>query len=105
MAEPAISLDQNAGSAFLSLLGPASKDSCNGSVKDWCAISKLLPGRSNKDCRKRFSKVVKSVNKGTWSPEEDRKLIEAIETCGPRLVMPTLAMVFHSTKDDVLAGN
>lgn len=58
----------------------------NGFVKDWCSISKLLPGRTNKDCRKRWSKLTKAVNKGTWSPEEDERLVRAIECCGPRFV-------------------
>ncbi|KAL2052328.1 hypothetical protein ABVK25_007487 [Lepraria finkii] len=30
----------------------------NGDIKDWNEIAKKIPGRSNKDCRKRFMNEV-----------------------------------------------
>ncbi|KAJ4490004.1 hypothetical protein J3R30DRAFT_19239 [Lentinula aciculospora] len=52
----------------------------------WHAISRHVPNRNNKDCRKRwFAKLAKAdVAKGNWSPEEDEKLLKAIEKYGSR---------------------
>jgi myb-related protein len=51
-------------------------------VKDWNGIASKLPGRSNKDCRKRWCKVGANVNKGLWSPDEDDRLRKAVEEHG-----------------------
>lgn len=37
-----------------------------GSVRDWNRIASRLPGRMNKDCRKRWSKISDNVKKGNW---------------------------------------
>lgn len=52
----------------------------------WHAISRHVPNRNNKDCRKRwFAKLAKAdVAKGNWSPEEDEKLLKAIGKYGSR---------------------
>ena len=73
-----------------------------GSVKDWNRIASKLPGRMNKDCRKRWSKISENVKKGNWSaasnvrpstsvltsssrdPAEDAKLREAVKAIGTR---------------------
>ncbi|KAL5361515.1 hypothetical protein BJX96DRAFT_176302 [Aspergillus floccosus] len=39
---------------------------------DWNAIAMKIPGRSNKDCRKRFHNQFAAC--GPWSPEEDARL-------------------------------
>jgi hypothetical protein len=46
----------------------------------WHSIARHVPGRTNKDCRKRWCATMASVvSKGGWSSEEDRKLLEAVE--------------------------
>ena len=55
-------------------------------IKDWNRIAIALPGRSNKDCRKRWSKIGGHVNKGAWSPAEDYRLRKAVATVGIRYV-------------------
>jgi hypothetical protein len=37
-----------------------------GSIRDWNRIASRLPGRLNKDCRKRWSKISENVKKGNW---------------------------------------
>lgn len=49
-------------------------------------IATKLPGRTNKDCRKRWLKVCKDVNKGVWTADEDERLRQGIETYGQRFV-------------------
>ncbi|KAL2799526.1 hypothetical protein BJX66DRAFT_241998 [Aspergillus keveii] len=49
-----------------------------GKPIDWRAIADKLPGRSNKDCRKRWIKLDSKINKGLWSEEENKRLHEAV---------------------------
>ncbi|RYP12478.1 hypothetical protein DL767_011260 [Monosporascus sp. MG133] len=54
-------------------------------VKDWNRIAAKLPGRTNKDCRKRWiNKVCGSLKKGAWSEDEDARLREAIRAHGQK---------------------
>ncbi|KAF4504956.1 hypothetical protein G6O67_006961 [Ophiocordyceps sinensis] len=70
------------------LLGEAVKQAPGGMVKDWHQIAARLPGRSNKDCRKRWvNTVCGGLNKGSWSQDEDRRLLEALRTHGPKWVL------------------
>ena len=55
-----------------------------GCLRDWNRIAAKLPGRTNKDCRKRWGKVCENVNKGVWSSKEDEQLRAAVEKFGPR---------------------
>jgi hypothetical protein len=73
-----------------------------GSVRDWNRIASKLPGRMNKDCRKRYSKISDHIKKGNWQvhpasdpanncadirlrdPGEDTKLREAVKAVGTR---------------------
>ncbi|KIY70459.1 hypothetical protein CYLTODRAFT_419804 [Cylindrobasidium torrendii FP15055 ss-10] len=51
----------------------------------WHAIAKHVPERTNKDCRKRwFAKMASDVVKGGWAPDEDERLVGAIERFGTR---------------------
>ncbi|KAL4948125.1 hypothetical protein BDW69DRAFT_177044 [Aspergillus filifer] len=49
-----------------------------GKPRDWRAVAEKLPGRSNKDCRKRWFKLDSKINKGPWSQEENKRLHEAV---------------------------
>jgi hypothetical protein len=81
----------------------------NGEVKDWyetldtnpgcaldsnvakrtnidrCMIAASLPGRTNKDCRKRWhNSVAGGLKKGQWSKSEDALLARGVEQHGQR---------------------
>lgn len=40
----------------------------------WSVIAKLIPGRSNKDCRKRWYKIDNRWSRGPWEPDEEDRL-------------------------------
>ncbi|OBR03138.1 Myb family transcription factor [Colletotrichum higginsianum IMI 349063] len=50
----------------------------------WRELAKSVPGRSNKDCRRRWwnSLANNHINKGPWSEEEDERLFTAVQTYG-----------------------
>ncbi|KAF7337122.1 hypothetical protein MVEN_02150000 [Mycena venus] len=57
----------------------------NPAPSKWHAIAQHVPNRTNKDCRKRwYAKMSSDVVKGGWSPEEDQRLLSAIDTYGTR---------------------
>jgi hypothetical protein len=46
-------------------------------TKSWAQLSTLLPGRIGKQCRERwFNALDPSINRGPWTAEEDRLLLE-----------------------------
>jgi hypothetical protein len=51
--------------------------------KDWVVVATLVPGRTDKQCRARWTQALAPVAAGTtagrWTPEEDAKLIDAVE--------------------------
>ncbi|KAH6629320.1 Homeodomain-like protein [Boeremia exigua] len=52
-----------------------------GGSRDWCQIALALPGRSNKDCRKRWhNSVTEGLKKGQWSKSEDQLLIHGVQS-------------------------
>jgi hypothetical protein len=54
----------------------------------WHLIAHAIPGRTNKDCRKRWhSKLVADVNKGPWTPDEDARLYNAVKAHGTKWVL------------------
>ncbi|KAE8356816.1 Homeodomain-like protein [Aspergillus coremiiformis] len=54
-----------------------------GRVRDWRSIATKIPGRTNKDCRKRWHNVLSGgLNKGYWTEEEDKLLTQAVQTRG-----------------------
>ena len=56
-----------------------------GDAKDWHRIAAKLPGRTNKDCRKRWvNKVCGSLKKGSWNKTEDESLMDAVDRYGQR---------------------
>jgi hypothetical protein len=55
---------------------------------NWVAVAKLVPGRTNEQCRKRWVRTLDPANNGTnltngkkgkWTPAEDAKLTEAVK--------------------------
>ena len=58
----------------------------DGNVQNWNNIAVLLPGRTNKDCRKRWSKVQLDIRKGAWTRDEDERLQQAVQQIGVKLV-------------------
>ena len=68
---------------------------------DWLEVASNLPGRSNKDCRKRWKYVLeKNIRKGSWTPEEDGRLREAFKQHGMRYAgtrgVPITRISMHS---------
>ncbi|KAF2732136.1 transcription factor, Myb superfamily [Polyplosphaeria fusca] len=59
-----------------------------GEVKDWCRIANAIPGRSNKDCRKRWKNALEGgLRKGQWSKSEDTQLARGVQRHGQRWVL------------------
>ncbi|CAJ2505233.1 Uu.00g126270.m01.CDS01 [Anthostomella pinea] len=57
-----------------------------GSI-NWSEIAESLPGRSNKDCRKRhLNEMDGTSKKGPWSKEEDAQLESLVKIHGPSWV-------------------
>ncbi|KAL4803389.1 Homeodomain-like protein [Aspergillus unguis] len=52
--------------------------------RNWSVIAEQLPERSNKDCRKRWTKISQSSRKGTWTGAEDQLLRKAVAQYGFR---------------------
>ncbi|KAK0737380.1 hypothetical protein B0T21DRAFT_163275 [Apiosordaria backusii] len=51
----------------------------------WHKVAAHLPGRNNKDCRKRWHySIINTIRKGTWTKDEDQKLKAAVELYGAR---------------------
>jgi hypothetical protein len=57
-----------------------------GAVKQWNLVAQKLDGRTNKDCRKRWNKIGREVNKGPWSKEEDDRLRNGVQQYDTRYV-------------------
>ncbi|KAH7053277.1 Homeodomain-like protein [Macrophomina phaseolina] len=58
----------------------------SGQSSNWKAVAEHIPGRTNKDCRKRWIKIKTSTTKGTWDPTEDARLRNAVGKHGFRWV-------------------
>lgn len=51
--------------------------------QNWSFIASKLPGRVGKQCRERYhNQLAPNVRKDTWTPEEDRIIIEAQAALG-----------------------
>ncbi|RDW67292.1 SANT/Myb-like DNA-binding domain-containing protein [Aspergillus mulundensis] len=47
---------------------------------NWNEIARHIPGRTNKDCRKRFyNRFTGGLRKGSWTQEEDERLFQLVE--------------------------
>ncbi|KAJ4020334.1 hypothetical protein NW761_014786 [Fusarium oxysporum] len=47
-------------------------------IDNWKSIAAKIPGRTRKDCCKRWSKVCRNNNKGAWDKAEDARLQNAV---------------------------
>ncbi|KAF9568508.1 hypothetical protein CPC08DRAFT_746320 [Agrocybe pediades] len=57
----------------------------HGEQDNWRLVSNMIPGRSNKACRKRWLHSLKpDVKKTAWEPGEDQRLIELFDRLGPK---------------------
>ncbi|KAI1372045.1 hypothetical protein F4677DRAFT_278572 [Hypoxylon crocopeplum] len=73
------------------------KQASTGNIKDWNRIAAKLPGRTNKDCRKRWvNKVCGSLKKGAWDDDEDERLLSAVEKYGQKWTLVANEVGFRS---------
>ncbi|KAF2262159.1 hypothetical protein CC78DRAFT_324651 [Lojkania enalia] len=73
-----------------------------GEVKDWCKIAARIPGRTNKDCRKRWTNsVAGGLKKGQWARSEDILLSRGVQKYGQRWVL--VAEIVQSRSADQCA--
>ncbi|KAI2624986.1 hypothetical protein GGR54DRAFT_594404 [Hypoxylon sp. NC1633] len=73
------------------------KQAAAGNIKDWNRIAANLPGRTNKDCRKRWvNKVCGSLKKGAWNEDEDERLLSAVAKCGQKWALVANEVGFRS---------
>ncbi|KAI4225571.1 MAG: hypothetical protein L6R36_003822 [Xanthoria steineri] len=74
-----------------------------GSLKNWNAIAAKLPGRTNKDCRKRWHKIEPNIRKGAWTAAEHTRLQEAVDLFGLRQVNTQCAKRWGYALDPALS--
>lgn len=52
---------------------------------DWAAVAQCFPDRSDVQCQQRWHKVLNpDLVKGSWSKEEDEKVVELVKKYGPK---------------------
>ncbi|KAJ3881575.1 hypothetical protein F5051DRAFT_102092 [Lentinula edodes] len=74
----------------------------NPNPSKWFAISTHVPGRTNKDCRKRwFARMAADIVRGVWSADEDTKLLSAVEKYGTKWSL--VATMVHTRNSDQCA--
>ncbi|KAJ7253562.1 hypothetical protein C8J57DRAFT_1348488 [Mycena rebaudengoi] len=74
----------------------------NPAPSKWHAIAKHVPNRTNKDCRKRwYAKMNADVVKGGWAPDEDQRLLSAIDRFGTKWAL--VASVVQTRNSDQCA--
>ncbi|RYO90663.1 hypothetical protein DL762_002546 [Monosporascus cannonballus] len=67
------------------LISAVTKASSKSGDISWHHVANHLPGRTNKDCRKRWHyKFAYDFRKGPWSSEEDQRLRDAVKQYGTR---------------------
>jgi hypothetical protein len=56
---------------------------------NWVDVAGHLSGRTNKDSRRRWTKIKDNFNRGIWSRDEDESLRVAVERFGQRWALVT----------------
>ncbi|EPE06540.1 myb-like dna-binding protein bas1 [Ophiostoma piceae UAMH 11346] len=70
-----------------------------GSQSKWKVVADKIPGRTTKDCRKRwFHSLDPNVRKGRWTADEDQILKQAYQELGP--AWHIIASMIRGRKDD-----
>ncbi|KAI0204040.1 hypothetical protein F4808DRAFT_414565 [Astrocystis sublimbata] len=70
----------------------------------WRELAKEVPGRSNKDCRRRWwNSLAQGLTRGPWSEEEDAKLISAVQQHGTN--WSQVASLVNSRNSDQCASH
>mmetsp|Transcript_7288 Transcript_7288/g.13066 ORF Transcript_7288/g.13066 Transcript_7288/m.13066 type:complete len:572 (+) Transcript_7288:6507-8222(+) len=69
---------------LLSLIKSYTEKGAFGNI-NWAAIAQQIEGRNAKQCRERwFLNLDPSINRGPWTADEDRRLLELAAQCGGR---------------------
>ena len=69
--------------------------------KKWKEISKLIPGKSVRQCRERYKTYLKpGLNLAEWTPEDDKRLKELVNKYGPKWAV--LTSYFPGRTDNAL---
>ncbi|GAB5585568.1 hypothetical protein Unana1_00468 [Umbelopsis nana] len=72
-------------------------------TEKWSKIAECVPGRTNKNCRKRwFHSLDPSLRKGPWTEEEDQLLREGVARF-PKKQWSKIADIIHGRTDDQCA--
>jgi len=67
-----------------------------------CRIAAKLPGRTNKDCRKRWhNSVAGGLKKGQWSKSEDVQLARGVQQYGQRYALDSSVRGLDCSYDDL----
>ncbi|KAE8377039.1 hypothetical protein BDV26DRAFT_221723 [Aspergillus bertholletiae] len=61
---------------------PDPKKTARGMIP-WKLVALSLPGRTNKDCRKRWFMIDGRWGRGPWAPDDKIRLREAVAIYGP----------------------
>ncbi|OQR68392.1 transcriptional activator Myb-like [Tropilaelaps mercedesae] len=68
---------------------------------DWAIIASHFPDRTDVQCQQRWHKVVNpELVKGSWSKEEDEKVVELVKKYGPK----RWTVIAKHLKDNLFAG-
>lgn len=65
-------------------------------INNWKSIAAKIPGRTNKDCCKRWSKVCRNNNKGAWDKAEDARLQNAVGVYGLKYLVSSPRFQFEA---------
>jgi hypothetical protein len=53
-------------------------------TSNWKGVAERLPGKNDMQCFHRWSKIYNKCNRGPWSKEDDRRVIELVQEFGAR---------------------
>lgn len=67
---------------------------------DWLSIAEHLPGRNNKECRKRWHQkfATNTNNHGSWTEQEDQRLRMAVTQHGTKWALVAQAVRTRSSE-------